>query len=305
MRRAAATLVVAVVLVTSWTQALDDTALTHTGQTFKRALAAFAVARALNGVISVAQGTELAVQPVGVGVTLTVGEVLDPLNDLVESFSWLAMLASVSLGTQMLLAQVVGNPWMNGALSMVAAGYLAALWWPGGGTARVMMARALTVAVFARFLFALVTLATAWVDQTVLAQREEVALGRIELTQKHIEDLQEHPSQAQPQPQPGARAPEQTEQTPDQPAPGTEPPASERSVLKRLGDFFDDQRQALNIRAQLDALTDRVEGAIQEIVNLLVIFTVQTLLVPVAALLVAYWTFLALWRGAWRGSPSA
>ncbi len=281
LRRAAATAVVALVIAVSWTQTLDHTALTRTNATFQRALAAFAVARALNGAISVAQGTELAVQPVGIGVTLTVGEALDPLNDLVESFSWLAMLASVSLGTQMLLAQAVGNPWINAVLSAVAAGYLLAIWWPGSGTRlRGTLMRALTVAVFARFLFALVTLATAWVDQTVLAAREQAALDRIELTEKHIEDLQKHPAQAQP---------------------GAPNDDAEASVLQRLGSFLDDQRQALDVRAQLDALTHRVENAIQEVINLLVVFTVQTILVPVAALLLAYWTFLALWRASWRG----
>lgn len=279
VRRGAGTLLIAAVIAVSWTQALDQTALTETNATFKRALAAFAVARGLNGVISVAQGTELAVQPVGVGVTLTVGEVLDPLNDLVESFAWLALMASVSLGTQMLLAEAVGNPWVNTLVTVVAVAFLTALWWPGAGSARATLMRAFTLAVFARFLFALVTLTTAWVDRTVLADREETALTRIELAQQHIETLQENPPQASEQ------------------APG-----SEASVLKRLGDFIDDQRQAMNVRAQLDALTERVEGAIQEMINLLVVFTVQTILVPVAALLVAYWAFLWLWRAAWQGN---
>jgi hypothetical protein len=245
----------------------------------KRALAAFAVARALNGVISVAQGTELAVQPVGVGVTLTVGEVLDPLNDLVENFAWLALLACVSLGTQMLLAEVVGNPWMNGAVTAAAVAYLAALWWPSAGTLRIVLMRALTLVIFARFLFALVTLATAWVDQAVLADRQEAALSRIEMTQEHIEELQQNP------PEGSAAA-----------------PGSPGSVLDRLGDFLDEQRQALDVRAQLDALTTRVEDAIEEMVNLLVVFTVQTVLVPVAALLLAYWLFVWLWHWSWRGN---
>ena len=53
----------------------------------KNALVTFAVARTLNGVISAAQGTEVALEPGGVGVVLSVGEVLDPINDLIERFS--------------------------------------------------------------------------------------------------------------------------------------------------------------------------------------------------------------------------
>ena len=43
---------------------------------FQRALITFALARTLNGVISAVQGTELALQPAGVGVTLTPGQIL-------------------------------------------------------------------------------------------------------------------------------------------------------------------------------------------------------------------------------------
>ena len=53
----------------------------------KNALVTFAVARTLNGVISAAQGTEVALEPGGVGVVLSVGEILDPVNDLIERFS--------------------------------------------------------------------------------------------------------------------------------------------------------------------------------------------------------------------------
>lgn len=276
-RRAIASLLVALLVALSWSQALDRTALDDTGVTLQRALLTFAAARGLNAVISVAQGTELAVQPVGVGVTLTVGEVLDPLNDLVEQFSQLALLASVSLGTQMLLAEVVGNAWMSGLLSAAAGAYLIVLWWPGAGRLRPILLRVLTLAAFTRFLFVMVALVTAWIDQAVLAERQEASLSRLELTQQRIEELQENPPETLPA-----------------------PVDSEVSLLERLNRFFDEHRQALDIRAELDALTERVEDAIEEMVNLLVVFTVQTILVPVAALLTAYWLFLWLWRWSWR-----
>lgn len=278
IRRIGASLLLAAIVAAAWTQALDRPGLDGTQATLQRALAAFALARGLNGVISVAQGTEIAIQPVGVGVTLTVGEVLDPLNDLVEHFSWLALLACVSLGTQMLLAEVVLTPWINGALSVAALAYLAALWWPGAAALRTVLMRAFTLAVFARFLFAVITLITAWVDQTVLADRQTAALDQMEITQARIEALQEEPSSADP---PAGR--------------DTEP-----SVLERFGEYLDGRRQALDVQAQLGALTDRVESTIMELINLLVLFTVQTLLVPVLALLSAYWTFIWLWRWSWQ-----
>ena len=87
--RGLASLLLVSLIGLSWTGLLDREANASTAATLKRALATYAVARGLNGVISVAQGTEIAIAPVGVGLTFTAGQILDPLNDLVERFSWL------------------------------------------------------------------------------------------------------------------------------------------------------------------------------------------------------------------------
>jgi hypothetical protein len=266
----------------AWSGAADHVAVDDTGLTLQRALAAFAVARGLNGVISVAQGTELAIQPVGVGVSVTAGEILDPLNDLVEDFSWLALAASVSLGAQLLLSEVMVNLWTNALLTAAALAALAALWLPPaavpgpGATARALAWRSFVLLAFVRFLFTAIALTTAWADQAVLAERQQAALQEIELTQARIEALQDS-------------------------APAPTPPAeAEASVLERFGAFFDDRRQALNVRAQLDALTARVEDAVEQIVQLIVVFLVQTVLVPVAALVLSVWAFRWLWRWSWQ-----
>ncbi|WP_292413223.1 MULTISPECIES: hypothetical protein [unclassified Methylophaga] len=69
----------------------------------KVTLTVYAIARGLNAVISVAQGTELSIEPMGVGLTLTPGQILDPLNDLIEQFSTVLLMASASLGIQKIL----------------------------------------------------------------------------------------------------------------------------------------------------------------------------------------------------------
>lgn len=272
-RRALATLLLAVTVGAAWSGVFDQAAVDNTMPTFQRALATFAVARALNGIISVAQGTELAIQPVGVGVTLGVGQILDPLNDLIESFSWLALLACVSLGTQLLLAEALVNDVYNVALTAAAVLALAAWWLPVAAVVRTTVTRVFVVMAFVRFVFAVVALVTGWVDHTLLADRQTRALAQIELTQSHIEAFQET-------------------------APLLDAPASERegSLLQRFGDFLDERRQAMNVERQLAELTERVENAIEEVVNLLVVFTVQTILVPVGTLLAAYWGLIFLLR---------
>ena len=85
------------VAVLSVTPFVDQRAAADYEQLFQRAFITFALARTINGVISVVQGTEVALQPAGVGVTLTPGEILDPVNDLVERFSWIMMCCWISV----------------------------------------------------------------------------------------------------------------------------------------------------------------------------------------------------------------
>lgn len=72
----------------------------YTDKAMKRALISFAAARGLNGIISVAQGTEIAIHPAGFGLNFTPGQVLDPINDLVEQFSWVMLMSAASIGIQ-------------------------------------------------------------------------------------------------------------------------------------------------------------------------------------------------------------
>jgi len=95
-------------LACSWIGPMDSFATERVDAGLKRALISFASARALNAVISVVQGTEVAIEPMGVGVSLSAGQILDPINDLIEQFSSLMLMASVALGIQRVLISIGG-----------------------------------------------------------------------------------------------------------------------------------------------------------------------------------------------------
>lgn len=120
LRRHLLLALLAVAVACAWLKPLDDMAGAQAQAGFKRAVASFATARALNAVISVVQGTEFSVQPLGIGVTLTPGQMLDPLNDLVERFSDLMLMASVAFGVQLLLLEI-GVHWLMSLLLSLAA----------------------------------------------------------------------------------------------------------------------------------------------------------------------------------------
>lgn len=76
-----------------------------------RAIAAFAVARTLNGVISVIQETQVGVS-LGISTTLQPGQILDPLNDLIERFSLAALIAATLLWALKLMGNFLILPWV-------------------------------------------------------------------------------------------------------------------------------------------------------------------------------------------------
>lgn len=95
---------------------------------FKRSLSVFAIARAMNGLISVVQGTEIYATPAGVGVNFAVGQALDPINDMVERFSWVMLMSSVSLGIQELVLELTQVGGLKILLAICGLGLLMMIW---------------------------------------------------------------------------------------------------------------------------------------------------------------------------------
>ena len=100
---------------------MDRHAENYIEKTMARSAFVFAVVRGLNGIVSVVQGTEIAVSPAGVGLNISIGEILDPINDLAERFSWVMLASTSSLGIQRILLEM-GN-WL-GIQLLLATGLL-------------------------------------------------------------------------------------------------------------------------------------------------------------------------------------
>lgn len=240
---------------------------------FQRAFITFALARTLNGAISAVQGTELALQPAGVGVTLTPGEVLDPLNDLVERFSWIMLAATISLGVQQVLLDV-GQWW--GVRVLVALLGLTWLWFrlrrpagaPGGRPAfDATLLRLFVVVLFIRFAVPIAMIANEALYELFLANRYQESQQVIESAGADLERAaaREH-----------ADAPEA--------------PAAETSLFESLGRSLSGTREALDIGRRVDEVKRRAGEVIEHLIRLSVVFVLQTGILPIAFL----WLFLQL-----------
>lgn len=119
-RRIAMLVVVALLALASWSTSIDSAAEERVDSILTRALVTFATARALNAVISVLQSGEVGAQ-VGVGMSVKPGELLDPVNDLIETFSDVMLAVTVALGVHKILL-AIGAYWVVPiALSACAA----------------------------------------------------------------------------------------------------------------------------------------------------------------------------------------
>ncbi len=163
----------------------------HLEGAFKRSLAGFAIARGLNGVISVAQGTEFAVQPAGVGVVFAPGEILDPINDLVERFSWIMLLASSSLGVQQLLLSM--SAWKGILFGLVGGGFaLIAITWFGNSSWRWLrrfLVRFFLLMTILRFMMPVVSMANEWVYSAFLESRYTVASQELKIATDNLDRI--------------------------------------------------------------------------------------------------------------------
>src|SRR5262245_45699114 len=188
--RALCTIVAMLALVVSYGGWLDERGSAHLDAALQRALVSFALARTLNGVISVVQETQIALQPAGVGVTLMPGELLDPINDLVERFSWVMLMSSAAIGVERVLLTMSGWWGVNAALALTVAIWLAVAWIPRVRERwQPTASRLLLAALFLRFAIPLLLIATHVISATFLAAEEQQASEALRVTSEQAREL--------------------------------------------------------------------------------------------------------------------
>ncbi len=252
-------------IILSLTPFVDQRATADYEQLFQRAFITFALARTINGVISVVQGTEVALQPAGVGVTLTPGEILDPVNDLVERFSWIMMGATISLGIQNVLLDVSAWWVIQALVSVSAAWMLIRLWYPGQGSKfhRVILKRVLLMLLFLRFAVPVMLIANDLLYQQFLEHRFEQSTEIITLAGQELEQLREEASV------------EEAEDSGD-------------SMLESITRAWSSSVNSIDLSGRLKRMQAQAGEIIEHLVQLSVVFILQTGLLPVAFL----WVFL-------------
>jgi len=121
------TVVLALLGTLSFSINVDESAMLLYDESFDRAIYAFAIAKGLNAIISVIQSSEVSAS-FFLGATVGIGQIVDPINDLIERFSWIMLASTVSIGIQKLLLILGKSLFIKIALSISVIISLLTIW---------------------------------------------------------------------------------------------------------------------------------------------------------------------------------
>jgi len=244
-------------LVLSFSFTVDESAMKLQEEAMNRAMIAFGLAKGLNAVISLLQGTELSFTPVGIGLSFSVGEVLDPFNDMVERFSWVMLGASVSLGVQKLLLVLSSKLFLQVALGLSVIVSFSLLWIRKLHTPKLFIfsLKLFALLLLLRFSAILFIYSSELLYTSTLQSQYNNATLVIEKTKIKLEELENK-----------NRVVVATQK--------------ESSFFSGVSSKYTQVIDNLNISKQLASLENTIEEASQNMITLITIFITQSLLMP-------------------------
>jgi hypothetical protein len=251
------TLLALLLLAVALSKVMDGRSLEYTEEGFKRALITYGVARGLNGVISVAQGTELAIVPVGIGLTFAPGEILDPVNDLIERFSWVVLASGTSLGVQRVLINITTWELFTYLVAVTVVVALFLMWFvkKDKSISRMIFYKITLVLLVIRFSVPMIAISSEAVYSVFLSPIYASSSEQLQQASLTLDDLNR-------QTQSDIKLPENNSLL--------------ESARQRLFAFG----QQINIDARLAQFSKAAESISENAINLIVVFIMQTLIIP-------------------------
>lgn len=267
-------------------QVVDRLSSSQLDTAFKRSVTVFAIARGLNGLISVVQGTEVYATPAGVGVNFAIGQIVDPMNDMVERFSWVMLMSSVSLGVQEIVLHLGQTQIVQTLFTLSAFFVIAMLWIPKLWHAQSFnfLFKFFIVFFFLRFAVPMIVLVNEGIYSHLLEPKYQEAKAALEFSSGEIKGIISEVKVAE---QSQIKVYKEHEQT----------------LMEKAQSYVNETLDSLDIKKQLENLSERFhrllenleekfDHAIEYILILITIFIVESILLPLFVL----WVFLRLFR---------
>lgn len=256
------TIVALLLVALANTSIVDQRSQDYTEAGLKRALVTFGVSRGLNGVISVMQGTEVAVEPVGIGMTFTPGQILDPVNDLVERFSTVVLYAGTAFGVQRVLLDVSSAKLLSIVFSALVLAAVLMLWWqhPRFNQIKPYLYQTVLVMVILRFAIPVTAIGSELFYQYFLQPQYMQSTQQLSATTDQLQQMEQDSSIDQ--------------QTAEK----------DRSFLQSARDMMRSASSTLDIREKIKQFKTAAENISEHAIKLMVVFVIQTILLPILSL---------------------
>lgn len=263
----------------SWTGVLERMSSKYVDDALTQAFSAYAVARGVNAVVSVLQSISVG-GSLGASFTVSPGEALDPINDLVERYATVMEFSIGSLLTQKILIEITSSRIFNVLLSIGVAAFVLSLLskampWRG------VLYRSVLSLLFLRFAVVFAVLANGWVDVVFLREGIDQNVAGVGGVSESVGTRIGDPAQARE-------------------------PVEKEGLLDSLKNGFSGlSGKAKGMLAQVDAgaAKEELEKAIPSMVDLMAVFVLKTLLLPLLFLYGLKRAFAELWG--WRGAGVA
>lgn len=270
-KKSLVTILLLLVVVLSLSESFDVKSSEQLDAAFKRSLVTFALARGLNGLVSVVQGTEVSLTPAGVGVNFAVGEIVDPINDMVERFSWVMLMSSVSLGAQEMMLHLGKTPFFKAVFTLSALLFLLLYWKPKFRTGRWYdwSLKALLLLTVLRFSVPFLVMINTFVYEQVLAENYQRSSEVVLETSEEMKDMiEEAKSDQQRTKEKASEAPWYT--------------LDSLNINKRYEAYKE------RLETMTERFIEKFNTAMESIIALITIFIINSIIVPLLVL----WLFV-------------
>ena len=255
-------LLLILILILSLSLGVDETAMKLQDEAFNRAMLSFGLAKGLNAIISLLQGTELSITPVGIGLNFSVGEVLDPFNDMVERFSWVMLASTVSLGIQKILLILSSKLFLQVAISISTLISLIFLWLKPLHVKWffILPFKILLLLLILRFGAVTSVFTTEYLYDSTLHVEYVDSSKIITDTQNELDNIQKNQTKI-------AKSKKYNQPlVPD--------------ALEEMQHQYNELKSKLDISKKLNDLKEKISKASKNIITLITIFIIQTIIMP-------------------------
>lgn len=238
---------------------IDKSGEKYINDTLNKAIYTYGIARVANGIISVIQSTEVNAAPAGIGMTFGVGEGLDPVNDIIERFSVVMLISTSSLGIQKVLMEI--GTWLGFKilLSLSILILLTGIWVPQ--IKRLDLVRlGLNIGLFAIVIRCCIPTIGAignLVDDLFLAHQYESSTQSLTRLNEEIQNTNLIGGDS------------------------VSPDDENSGYLEKLKSIYSNGKIVGTINDKLATIKDKLTDFIPLLIDLIVIFIIQTILLPI------------------------